>query len=168
MLRTMVAPSLLVVLDMGTDINILTTMWQHWIMLLFPSVPITNYARLNSTIANVTDPQGSQYVGAHGITIAFLSLVSTLILLFSTLSLLVSSPLSSLLWGAHTTVAMGSRQQEEQDAALPLGEFTSGCLPQSLSPSHPDSSRHGTARELRGGRLAVHISVALLPHRGGC
>ena len=88
----MILPTLFVAADMGSDTNMLVTMFTYY----------------NST---------------KSAAVYSLMWISTLILLFSTLSLLTSNPLPSLLRGAHTAVAIGSREEEEQDVPLPLGEW---------------------------------------------
>ena len=69
----------------------------------------------NDTTAGGRDTSGMMQV-------AFLMYTSLLILLFSTFCLLRSNPLPSLLRGVHTAVSMGSREEEERDVPLPLGE----------------------------------------------
>ena len=113
----MVLPVLLVAVDLGSDTNVLVTMGTYFVS--------TGTAADNS---NDTTAALNTTAGAGGNTRAgraqvyMLMVISVVILLLSTLKLLASNPLPSLLRGAHTAVAMGSREEEEQDVPLPLGE----------------------------------------------
>ena len=94
------------------------------------TITTTNYVTVTeptdtTTLDNITD---NTTAGGRGnvrgsILQAFcLMLISGWVLLGSTVSLARSNPLPSLLRGALTAVSMGSREEEEKDVSLPLGE----------------------------------------------
>ena len=73
-------------------------------------------------VANSTaSEQEEESADAEGAILAFLLLVSILILFYSTLTLLLSNPLATLLRNARTTVMMSSRELERMDVPVPLG-----------------------------------------------
>ena len=146
MFCAMVVPVLLVAVDMVSDGEVLITMVKHVDML---GILSGNNTGQNNSTGNVTEG----YIrGTEEGTIIILFGISTLILILSTVTLLFSGPLSTLLCAAHTTVAMGSREQEEQDVVLPLGE---SMVSVSLYLSHPATlSRHDMAIQESSGEAA--------------
>jgi len=96
---TIVLPLLLVGADMVSDGGVLGQMW-----------PYTYFA--------AGDVKGEEMI------LAFLFIVSILILFFSTVNLLQSNPLATLVRNARTTVMMKSRELERKDVPVPLDHLT--------------------------------------------
>ena len=72
--------------------------------------------------SNSTEVEQGVQIGALGVTLFFLFIMSILILGASSFNLLSSNWLSTLLRNARATLMMESRELERKDAPVPLGD----------------------------------------------
>ena len=138
-----IVPVFLVALDLSSDGGVLYTMgnyalstWPAYKRSLDRNAGTTtslDTTNMGSDVT-VTEPTNTAYLDnttgtttARGLNVGpsnvgLLTLVSALILIAATYSLFRSNPLPTLLRAAHTAVSMGSKEEEEKDVSLPLGE----------------------------------------------
>ena len=104
---TIVLPLLLVGADMLSDGGVLAQMW-----------PYTRFAK---DLAGADSGDEARLNSTAPWILAYLFLVSIIVLEFSTGNLLRSNPLATLVRNARTTVMMNSRELERKDVPVPLG-----------------------------------------------
>ena len=103
----------------GMQINIFTLIQTILVPLVSVGVDISSDGvALGQMWSYYFDPQNNQFVWADGELF-----LSSSILFFSVVNLVLSNPWASLLINARTTVLMKTRELERKDVPVPLGAF---------------------------------------------
>ena len=123
---TLVVPASLIIIDMGSDVGVLGSMWSA----------VHIHMDLLWTTRNMTNPENATiHIGEfdegrrHSFVRIFTFILMFVMLMVSFLSFLRPNPLASLLRNTQTILHMSSREHERNDVHVPLGklQFTIYC-----------------------------------------